>query len=306
MINFEISGVCHLLKGLVQIEQDLQLRSGAGQTFATGAVGSLLRMIKKLAKHPNIKLDVTGPEIKQAWEAFNAATRDLSQADFDHIKEWLRYAAYHAQAMELQAVLDRIGIFEAKLNSPTKLSFNDLVSEVRTLRETLETGLKSKYFYHYPQNKAALLRRMEGDWSGALRAFPSIANDVAAAVDCYALEHNTAAVFHSMRVVERGLREFAEAVNITFDVQQWHTIIVEIESQIREIGERWPKGGMKSEWMRFYSEAAKEFFYFKDGWRNYVSHGGDPYDEHQALSVLEHVRVFMNHLATRFGAPVSS
>jgi hypothetical protein len=45
-------------------------------------------------------------------------------------------------------------------------------------------------------------------------------------------------------------------------------------------------------------QAAKDFFYFKDGWRNYVSHGGDPYDEHQARSVLDHVRSFMSHLAS--------
>jgi hypothetical protein len=51
--------------------------------------------------------------------------------------------------------------------------------------------------------------------------------------------------------------------------------------------------------MQFLSEAAKEFFYFKDGWRNYVAHGRAAYDEHQALGVLEHTRSFMNHLATR-------
>jgi hypothetical protein len=53
--------------------------------------------------------------------------------------------------------------------------------------------------------------------------------------------------------------------------------------------------------MSFYSAAAKEFFYFKDGWRNYVSHGGDPYDEDEAFSVLEHVRAFMSHLGSRLG-----
>jgi hypothetical protein len=62
----------------------------------------------------------------------------------------------------------------------------------------------------------------------------------------------------------------------------------------------WKASETKSDWMKFYSEAAKEFYYFKDSWRNYVSHGGDPYDEHQALGTLEHVRGFMNHLAFRF------
>lgn len=54
----------------------------------------------------------------------------------------------------------------------------------------------------------------------------------------------------------------------------------------------------KNERMQFLSEAAKEFFYFKDGWRNYVAHARGTYDEHQAASVLEHTRTFMNHLST--------
>jgi len=104
-----------------------------------------------------------------------------------------------------------------------------------------------------------------------------------------------------MRVLEHGLRKLAEAVNLTFDIQVWNTIIEQIENQIREIGDHWPRSATKSDWMSFYSIAAKEFFHFKDGWRNYVSHGHDPYDEPRALSVLEHVRTFMNHLSARLG-----
>jgi hypothetical protein len=45
------------------------------------------------------------------------------------------------------------------------------------------------------------------------------------------------------------------------------------------------------------SEAAKEFFYFKDGWRNHVSHAKDKYDGPQAFSVLNHTSAFMKHLS---------
>jgi hypothetical protein len=58
-----------------------------------------------------------------------------------------------------------------------------------------------------------------------------------------------------------------------------------------------PKGAERNERLQFLSEAAKEFFYFKDGWRNYVTHRRADYDEHQALGTLEHVRAFMNHLS---------
>ena len=123
--------------------------------------------------------------------------------------------------------------------------------------------------------------------------------DIFSAVDCYALGHSTACVFHCMRILERGLSALAHDVELTFDVQQWNEIIEQIEARIVLARKKLPRGVDKNERMQFLSEAAKEFFYFKDGWRNYVSHNRGNYDENQALSTLEHVRSFMNHLATR-------
>jgi hypothetical protein len=102
-----------------------------------------------------------------------------------------------------------------------------------------------------------------------------------------------------MQALESGLRSLAADVGLTFDVQQWNAIIEQIESKITDLRKTLPAGAGKNDRTQFLSEAAKEFFYFKDGWRNYVSHGRAAYDEYQALSVLEHTRSFMNHLATR-------
>jgi len=85
---------------------------------------------------------------------------------------------------------------------------------------------------------------------------------------------------------------------MVFDLQQWNTIIEQIEAKIAELRKSLPRGPEKNERMQFLSEAAKEFFYFKDGWRNHVSHNRGTYDEHQAASVLEHTRSLMNHVAT--------
>jgi hypothetical protein len=102
-----------------------------------------------------------------------------------------------------------------------------------------------------------------------------------------------------MRILERGLAAMADDFGLVFDLQQWNTIIEQIESKITEIRKTLPRGSGKNERMQFLSEAAKEFFYFKDGWRNYVSHNRGRYDEHQAAGILEHARTFMDHLATQ-------
>ena len=102
-----------------------------------------------------------------------------------------------------------------------------------------------------------------------------------------------------MRILEYGLGALAKEVGRTYDRQTWHNIIEEIESEIATIRKQGTRTPEKRARLKFLSEAAKEFFYFKDGWRNFVSHNRSAYDENQALSTLEHVRSFMNHLATR-------
>ena len=76
-------------------------------------------------------------------------------------------------------------------------------------------------------------------------------------------------------------------------------LLIKSNSKITAERKTLPKGAQRNARLQFLSEAAKEFFYFKDGWRNYVSHNRAAYDEHQAHGVLEHVRAFMNHLATQ-------
>jgi len=102
-----------------------------------------------------------------------------------------------------------------------------------------------------------------------------------------------------MRVLEFGLRALSADVGKTFDRQQWHNILEEIESSIENIRKTGPRGVEKDERLNWLSQAAKEFYYFKDGWRNYAAHGRAKYDEHQARSMMDHVCNFMNHLATR-------
>ena len=277
MFNFNAFGLCNLMQSLVAMEKDIELRLQiAGASTSSRAHAADL-----------------------ASEEASSALGKVTQSDLSRIRGWLKYSIQLADRLELQGVIDRVDIFNMKLG---RLSLQDFVAEIRALREAFDRGITYRHFYSYPNIKAQRILKFEDEWQSAIACYPQIKQDAIAAVDCYALGHNTASVFHSMRVVELGLRDFAAAVNVSFDIQQWQTIIEQIESAIRHLGEHWKPSKTKSDWMKFYSEAAKEFFYFKDGWRNYVSHGGDPYDEHQALGTLEHVRSFMNHLALRFSS----
>jgi len=46
-----------------------------------------------------------------------------------------------------------------------------------------------------------------------------------------------------------------------------------------------------------YAQAATQFFYFKNAWRNHVAHARDIYDNEQAELIFNHVGDFMRFLA---------
>ena len=177
--------------------------------------------------------------------------------------------------------------------------FTELFAEFKALYEAIEDDIRLERFFHYRKDKGFLLLIMPGEWAATLKAFEPAKKDIEEAVDCYASEHETACVFHLMRVLEHGLRAMARDVGLIFDKQNWHNIIDEIESKIEAERKTLSKGAPRDERLDFLSKAAKEFFYFKDGWRNHVSHNRVTYDELTAHSTLNHVRDFMNHLSTK-------
>jgi hypothetical protein len=167
----------------------------------------------------------------------------------------------------------------------------------------LEVGIREEgedhLSFNIPADRGKLLQREPGFWGRVPESFPSASPDCGSVLVCYACDESTASVFHSMRVLECGLKVLSDALGLPFGSDVWHVAIDRIEAEIREYERVWPKGQNKSDFLRFYSEAAKEFRYFKDGWRNYVSHRLSVYDAPQALSTMTHVRDFMLMLSSR-------
>jgi hypothetical protein len=184
------------------------------------------------------------------------------------------------------------------LSRLSDMSYMRLHENIIQLREMIIGELKEVFLIFIPNERHIWLEKAKAEYNQILQSFPSALDDCQEAAFCYACGRYTAAVFHAMRILEYGLGALSKEVGLTFDVQQWYDIINQIEKKIKEAQNR-PKSLDKSDHLQFLSEAAKEFTYFKDGWRNYVSHGRSKYDGPQALSALNHVKTFMVHLATR-------
>jgi len=167
----------------------------------------------------------------------------------------------------------------------------------------MQAELKKRYFVEIAADREQWYELGANAFGAAvLGAFGSASEDIEEASKSYALERHSACVFHCMRIVGRGLKALATDVNVQFETKMWGTVISSIEGKVKEIRTNGIPGmdkAAKDARLQFLSEAAKEFAYFKDGWRNYVFHDGPTYDQGQAASVLEHTRSFMVQLATR-------
>ena len=131
-----------------------------------------------------------------------------------------------------------------------------------------------------------------------LESFPSASGDITAAGRCFALDEHTACVFHLMRATERGLHALHLHLNPNANptYENWQNIIEQIEKEIR-LREKLPRGHAKTEQLKMCAEAAVQFLYFKDAWRNHVSHSRETYDRHGATKIMNAVREFLRHLS---------
>lgn len=131
--------------------------------------------------------------------------------------------------------------------------------------------------------------------TAAMNAFPSAVPEIDNAGKCFALDQPTASVLHSMRALEIPLAALVSALEFIPSSPNWQIIINECEREIR---------GLKSKSdQEFYGEAATNFIYLKNAWRNHAMHGRDTYDKRQAFDILTHVAGFMKILSKRLCEP---
>lgn len=230
------------------------------------------------------------------------ANEALPDADRTEIFGFITFLHSTFDALACNAIEMRLRHFEAALHRI--FTWGVYEYEIKSTLQVIEDELWQHKFYHYPQDKAALVLSLRANWDRTIRAFPLTHGEVHAAVDCYALGHNTASVFHSMRVAEHGLRSLAKerkvrlAKNKPVEWGTWHDIIKALDDEIKVIGGK-KAGVAKDAALEFYSGARAELNGFKDEYRNLVMHVRSTYDEHRALRALTNVNTFMERLAAK-------
>ena len=175
-------------------------------------------------------------------------------------------------------------------------SFPNVISQVMTLLGVLQASLVKQIFFRFDEESANLYMDF-GLTTGAVDSFPSSWRELGHSSRCLAFDQSTASVFHSMRAIEFPLHSLANALAITPSNPNWENIINDCEKAIKAIS---PQSGTSwKDEKQFYSEAAVNFRYFKDAWRNHAMHAKVSYERRDAKEILEHSRSLIEHLSSR-------
>ena len=144
------------------------------------------------------------------------------------------------------------------------------------------------------------------DWAKAWEKIPASKADIQEAVYCYALDRNTACVFHLMRVAEMGLRKISGKLKVKLlhsgkniypiEFADWGTVIEECKKKIENARKALPPG-KRQKVMELYADISDHCLFMKEIWRNNISHARNTYTEQEALAVMGRVRDFMTLMA---------
>ncbi|MDP9160973.1 MAG: hypothetical protein M3O09_12200 [Acidobacteriota bacterium] len=178
------------------------------------------------------------------------------------------------------------------------------------LQMDILSELDSKVFLLVAEGRSEFIDKEDLFGDEVLSAFGAARRDIKEAGNCLAAECNTGAVFHLMRASEVALRAVAKDRQVMFsnkpvEHQEWGMILGSLEGILKSMRlsdtQKWKSPLFKEAQVRFYNDVVQELRGFNEAWRRHVAHADVDafYDHEQAKNVLDHVRNFMQKLATR-------
>ena len=188
-----------------------------------------------------------------------------------------------------------------KIDNPDQYTFT-VASAVNDVRHCINNELRKRKFMYMPDPESGYYDQQDLYGSEVSQRFPSANREIRIAGNCYATGNYTACVFHLTRALERALFVLVQDPTLGITIvdsrlETWETLINKIESWLLTLQKAPNTTPNKKVNLETYSGPALQFRYFKDHWRNPISHGRASYDGPQALSALGKVRDLMDSLA---------
>jgi hypothetical protein len=183
------------------------------------------------------------------------------------------------------------------------MTYPEILNELIVLRRCIEEDLANLSLILIRPPKERVLNDLDADWTQVWKQFPRSKYDSGQAMGCYALDLNTACVFHLMRVTEFGLRGLARRIGVRLpkskhlEWPQWLGILRGMEDKVTLLAQEMKAGRRKDELFDFYRGALGQFYEFKNEFRSHVTHTPCRHGEARAATTVVQVKDFMNMLA---------
>ncbi len=173
----------------------------------------------------------------------------------------------------------------------------DYEVRLRAVQDVIEDELRGRVLLQIPANRLKYYKPSEPFFDKTvIDNFPSAIIDIEEAGNCFACERGTAAVFHLMRVVEVALKVIAKPLGIPY-APSWESYLKQITKQInQEYKDKTPEWKTEEP---FFRDISAYLHAVRVAWRNPTMHVVQHYNMEQAEEVLNAVKGFMRHVATK-------
>ena len=192
-------------------------------------------------------------------------------------------------------------------NSMLPVTYGEMTSMLRELRERIEDDLHSHVFIGLSMDESKLYQNPEDKWREVISRFPKVRHDVEESSKCFALQRYSAAIFHVLLVAEYGIIRVAELFNVAGDKPGWGAL-----DRLQRINNRnWKeKSPLEQEHASFLESLLPLAFAIKDSWRHKINHIDNKlewmdtdFSPEVAAEIISAARGFMRRLAADLPRP---
>lgn len=171
--------------------------------------------------------------------------------------------------------------------------------EVKALHLNIDREVSCHFYVGIPEDRREAYCESLKGWEHIAKAFPRATEDIEEMNKCYALCRYSAAVFHSLLVVEHGLVALGKKLNVTDPKEGWDASCRKLED-VAKAGHKKNTTGINFSFLEQINTCIQSM---KLAWRNKVSHAtgkpiimGGGFAPYVAQDTISATRNFMNRL----------
>lgn len=177
----------------------------------------------------------------------------------------------------------------------------DLIThhDIKAFHETIERELSCHFFVGIPERHVDAFCKSLTGWEDIAKAFPLATEDIEEMNKCFALCRYSAAVFHSLLVVEHGLVALGDRIGATDPKEGWDASCKKLAA-IVEAGRNTNTTGLSFNFLEQINTCIQAI---KLAWRNKVNHAtgkpivmGGGFAPYVAEDTISATRSFMRRL----------